>query len=353
MIEESINFVPSVAVVSRSSRQLALCNTNRSIASSNHTTSIRRTAAIICALTPAQETFRAAVEHSTDEKFGFYTDAFEKAVSGEWFGHEVTFSGRTGAAQEIPERFVPEAFRTWGVSVTGFDSLTSSTVSKGTGDSVLETRFTRALPTVGCEADAIAGEVTDKSVPSTIGNGGFDDGSYTHGPDTFVTGDLRQTFKFCVTHGRQRARLSFGRIDEKVSVVRTVIEQWDADYCGGAILPGCGGAQSSFATDERLARDAITGNWTVSGVACTAESGWKYEPVEGCIKGREADESQGLLLLPRGLSVKIEAKESGDIIVEAAWLLDGVRGVVSRVYDSSTGILLRVEHVVEHLLVQG
>lgn len=38
------------------------------------------------------------------EAFGFYDNAFVDAVSGEWFGYEVTFSGKTGAALPIEVR---------------------------------------------------------------------------------------------------------------------------------------------------------------------------------------------------------------------------------------------------------
>lgn len=281
------------------------------------------------------------------QRLGFSGSSFGASVSGEWFGYEVTFSGRTGAVQEVPERFVPEEYRTWNVSVTGFDTLTSTMIS--TCGTTLHTRLTRALPTVGCEADAIAGDVTDTS--STNG-GGFEDGSYTIGPMTFDVQDLSMKFAFCVAHPEakgRRARVDFGRVDQKTSVVRAVLETWDAPYCGGAILPGCGGPDTSFANEPRADPHAAAGDWHVSTQRCTAEGDWVYEDVvRDVVVGRKKDESKGLLALPRGLSVKVDTEAAGgEVVVEAAWLVDRSRAVVRRVYDKMSCKLVRTEHVLE------
>lgn len=290
--------------------------------------------------------------HSVCSTFGFSHPSFIEAVCGEWFGYQVTFSAKTGAAQEIEERFVPGEFRTWGVTITGFDTLTSSKVAVLTDtltDTTLHTKLTRALPTVGCEADAIAGEITETVyLSSSFANGGFPDGSYTTGPLKFDASDLTHTFSCAIVDSkkRKRARLQFGRVDELVSSVVVIIERWDGPYCGGAILPGCGGPDSSFASEERTTGEMCTGDWDVKSVVCAKSQDWRYEEVEKSVEGREEDSKS--FLLPRGLSLKI-GDESGEVCVEAAWDLgDGVRSAVRRYYSKEGGGMLnRVEVATE------
>lgn len=256
------------------------------------------------------------------------------------------------------------------MSITGFDTLTSTTVK----DDVLSVKFTRALPTVGCEADAIAGEVSETTY--TAENGfGFPDGSYIIVPRHFDKANLRQKFSACITHpnataaaaagdARRRARVQFGRVDERASRVSVVLERWDSPFCDGAILPGCGGPDSSFANEDRSASDMI-GKWTAN-VMRLSLSGEEIksnstEREEGVVEEMmmmketlEIEENHTVdgFLLPRGLSIRIlthgQAQKEGNV-VEVAWLVpDGGQkkcSVVRGVYTEE-GILKYLEHAV-------
>lgn len=249
------------------------------------------------------------------------------------------------------------------MSITGFDTLTSSTVK----EDVLSIKFTRALPTVGCEADAIAGEISETIY--TAENGfGFPDGSYIVVPQHFDKADLSQQFAACITHpdtaaaeavgdARRRARVQFGRVDEGVSQVPVVLERWDSPFCDGAILPGCGGPDSSFANGERSTSD-IAGKWTTNVVRVSlsdekiesTEKGFVVEEVMGETLEIEEKHAGNVFLLPRGLSIRIvtHGEAQNGSLVEVAWLPDGAQkkcSIVRGVYTQE-GILKYLEHVV-------
>lgn len=271
---------------------------------------------------------------------------------------------------------MPEAYREWGVVVTGFDSLWSTTVTES---HELRERRTRALPTVGCEADAVAGEVSDTTAGATEGgerNGGFADGSYSLGPASLTATDVKlPVWRFCLAHPRNdarhrsRARLHFGRIDSpKASVaaatVNVWVEEWDAPFCAGAVLPGCGGKEHSFAEEERAAPDAAAGVWRIDATVCHAARGWAARSYSRTITRSQVP----ALLLPRGLAVRVapasapvddqhDAEDqyhsedsgvtSGATVVEASWQPDpAIRSVVRRFYDAR-GRLSFVEQAIE------
>lgn len=77
----------------------------------NQHASLRSCAAHIHARTPSQtKKSENLLSSNTNESsvpvevFGFSDSAFVDAVSGEWFGYEVTFSGKTGAALPVEVR---------------------------------------------------------------------------------------------------------------------------------------------------------------------------------------------------------------------------------------------------------
>eukprot|EP00951_Prasinocladus_malaysianus_P027409 scaffold245742_cov45-Prasinocladus_malaysianus.AAC.1 len=59
-----------------------------------------------------------------------------------------------GAVRQLPEYYVPAAYREWGVEVVDWTHMTSTRV---TSDG-LENNVKKFMPTVGCEADAVAFE---------------------------------------------------------------------------------------------------------------------------------------------------------------------------------------------------
>ena len=223
---------------------------------------------------------------------------------------------------------------------------------------VLSVKLTRALPTVGCEADAIVGE-TILDEYATESGCGFPNGSYAAVPNLFDPKNLTKQFSICIMHpddnNRERARLHFGRVDEEVSRVSVVLECWDSVYCDGAILPGCGGADSSFANEERATSSDAEGSWKASTTRLYLHRNNVTER-HGFVTGIEEingrTELNGLKL-PRGLMIRILPQSEGnnESIVEAAWFVDHKRAVVRAKYLEAR--LTCLEHSVEvHSRVQ-
>jgi hypothetical protein len=71
--------------------------------------------------------------------------------AGEWEGTSTTFTAE-GEPEPLPEHYVPQAFRDWAVELLDWHTQCSSLAS---GDS-FQTTCRNLMPTVGCEADAIA-----------------------------------------------------------------------------------------------------------------------------------------------------------------------------------------------------
>ena len=161
--------------------------------------------------------------------------------AGEWEGVVVTFDA-DGKAQPLPDRYVPEAYRDWGVELFDWQSQCSSTCSRpaaGGGAAAPATSPSaaaadpqhqphhqqatrpagrrlyhlckRLMPTVGCEADAVAfiEEVEDVwrlgdgcvcldgGVASSCASPGRGCGTHAH----------RRAYIMPDTHGRGRNRM--------------------------------------------------------------------------------------------------------------------------------------------------
>lgn len=286
----------------------------------------------------------------TGTTYDFSSPEFSTAVSGEWFGYEVAFSARTGQAQTIPERYVPDEFKNWDVEIKGFDMVTSTAVI----DTGLLVRRTRALPSVGCEADAVVPEVVETILSSrgteAIIAGGTADGSFSSGPTQLLS--LSQRWEFTLMNPndsvRSRVRLQFGRLDEGVGAIVAYLENWDLAFGNGEILPGCGGPNSSFADDAIMEKQLLAGEWNVSGMKwMTTDDGEELSAGDNVQYNVQRDAVFDGMLLPRGLTARVVTDDDGACVVEAGWMAgDDVRTVARRTYGDD-GKLTSVEHVVE------
>lgn len=218
----------------------------------------------------------------------------------------------------------------------------------------LALKVTRALPTVGCEADAIVPDVDqlEFSCINTVSetrNGGFMDGSFTEGA-TFFTGAYNQRWNVALADGsdseaRRRARVSFGRVDEGIGSVIVWLEKRDGDYSGGSILPGCGGPDSSFASAPRTTSEDLSGKWHASHTMLAKSTKWTSERFTEYIE-RSANDLQSFFPLPCGIALRINS-ENQTTVVEASWLSSSQRRTVVRRVYAESGALEAVEHVVE------
>lgn len=254
------------------------------------------------ARTSSEQEYQLQQTDSDDLDIGSREDiweSFANNVSGEWEGVTATFTPR-GEPEQLPEHYVPSAFREWGVELWDWQSQCSSTVSTD-GSKQLKSTVRRLMPTVGCEADAIAFTEeqcgsSSSSSSSTLGGStpgstlliAKRDGSYNTGPrlwpqDEKVTtmqiehclvlpqeeksSQLRfrvkivQNFKRAWTAGRPWRLVSIDLHKEK----------YDGPYTGKRELAGCGGGQPGIAQQPHLAAQMLAGSWQTCTDASTSQ----------------------------------------------------------------------------------
>lgn len=236
------------------------------------------------------------------------------------------------------ERYVPDDFRQWGVEIKGFEIVHSATVVDGT----LRLKRVRALPSVGCEADAVA---TEERVTETAGVVGFDSGSFA-----LETSD--GLWILCIAHphnNRERVRVEIPKMarQRRAGPVSVTLERWDAPYCDAALLPGCGGAAVSFADEEALDPQELWGKWEVRSVSMEKhEMQWRRVENVSVIRRSIEDAVNAVpIAMPHGISLSFTSDS-----VEAAWLADkGVRASMCRECGED-GTLRRVVWSVERVV---
>lgn len=288
-------------------------------------------------------------------RFDFDTPGFSDAVRGEWFGYECAFDVRTGAPECLEERYVPDEFAAWGVEIKGFEIVTSSICELEGSERALFVKRTRALPSVGCEADAVTPEVRTETV-CAVGEdsvaGGFSCGSYSVGPTSFSQ-EVGARWSACLANpdDRRRVRVEFGLVNEPRGAVTVFVEEHDGDYCEGQILPGCGGKNRSFADDAAIkAGEELAGEWRVEKAAYErVAGGWLREQTSGFMRTRSAEDAEAEVhvAMPRGITVGMRALIDGGMDFIAGWLISpDKRTVVRRSYNSS-GTLASVSRETE------
>ena len=164
-----------------------------------------------------------------------------------------------------------QAYREWGVTLYDWQSNCSMHCSGTDGLSYTQRRM---MPTVGCEADAIAFTSQQQQLftPGHPSATVAADGSYSAGPADLAAAEiqsaavehclvLRQGQRVRVVHNLQRP--SSGSSWEVVSI-DVLHERYDAPYNGKGELGGCGGGMEPFAEGAALDRACLEGSWTVA-----------------------------------------------------------------------------------------
>lgn len=233
---------------------------------------------------------------------------------------------------------------------------------------------TRALPSVGCEADAVVPEVRvdrylvtpssadiDVSEYAMAGNqvGGvslaFADGSFSSGPATFsqdVVASWEAWIPAADGDERARARLHFGLVNEARGKVTAFVETHDGSFCDGELLPGCGGKNRSFADDEAVTDAQLAGEWSVETtemrVVRVEDGSWEQVCSSASVsRSVEQVAAEVNIRMPKGLTLGMREEGDGGMCVMAGWLNSPCRRtVVARHYDSE-GLLISVSSSVE------
>ncbi|KAL4458080.1 hypothetical protein ABPG75_012945 [Micractinium tetrahymenae] len=266
-------------------------------------------------------------------------EAFAASVSGEWEGVTASFNP-DGSPIPLPEYYVPQAYRDWGVELFDWQSQ-SSVLADSQGVSAT---CRRMMPTVGCEADAIAfmqeAAQLFSTAPGSQPATAAPDGSYSAGPADISSADLRKVaFEHCLAlpaEGPQQQRMRLRVVQQlrrgaasggwRLDSVELHSERYDSPYRGKLELSGCGGGMKGFASSEALPADALAGAWQVA-------SGLRYQvdPTSGacsCSAAQpgerwEAGSLQGVLLHPlRAWSAcSMGDQDGGDVSLAAGVLL--------------------------------
>jgi len=247
-------------------------------------------------------------------------------LEGEWFGHETCFSGVSGERLTIPEYYVPDEFRNWDAKIYGFDCVTSVKVEENN----LRVKLTRAMPTVGCEADAVVPEIFEETLSLSQDDGfiGFENGSFSRGPPKYSS---RSTWEHWMCYGKKRVRVLFPELDGRQKT-RLFTEAWDGDYCDGALLPGCGSKISRIeGNGEMDASMQLEGKWSRRGYT------WrKYDGTRQVSSVIEARDRVVKRLLPGSIAIDKVVDENGRIVLETSWNVSELtRTVLSRTYSET------------------
>ena len=239
----------------------------------------------------SQQSLETAVEESTTTTTASTLNpsatwtSFSEAASGEWDGVNVTFD-RDGEAQQLPEYYVPEAYRDWGVQLYDWQSQCSMLAN----DTGLGYTLRRMMPTVGCEADAIAFTEDQLAVftPSTAAI--TPEGGYTWATvDDISPKDIfKASYEHCfpLTTG-QRIRIvhNLKRMGSdsiwKVLSVEIHRERRDGPHTGRRELAGCGGGMDPISQIPALeVAIELSGEWRASGMRFVPGNGGSMEASE-------------------------------------------------------------------------
>ena len=264
---------------------------------------------------------RAAASVATAE-----TDAdFRAAASGEWEGHRVYFDA-TGKAQLIPDRFVPPAFKEYGVDLVDWQSQCAMNVTVEDGVYARELRF---LPTQGCEADASTVEseeirtLTLDRVAPAPSSSSLAPGSYSADTGDLGTdaSDSPVTVEHCVgldttmkngevVRCRVRVQQTVGQASDKQEQVADVTA-WKEYYYepfanAKSLCASCGGP-NKWGEYPPKDKAEYTGNE------------WEGDAWDGFAK--EGDDGAATVMLPSGVWCERRTNDLGGVTLSAGWLV--------------------------------
>ncbi|KAL4853434.1 hypothetical protein ACK3TF_005571 [Chlorella vulgaris] len=206
----------------------------------------------------------------------------------------------------------------------------------------------RMMPTVGCEADAIAYtqdacKLFDTSASGAAAPTVAADGSFSYGPaggDMSPADCFKAALEQCLVMQPRRRRLRVVHNLRRVGAAGTWEldsvelhqERYESPHHGKVELLGCGGGMKGFAANERLAAEELQGRWAARGVRYLVDGGdCRCHAVSGETWSAEGLAAGALMLLP--LKVWSACNIQGDgISVAAGVLLDepGSMALVTR-----------------------
>ena len=182
---------------------------------------------------------------------------FVDQVSGEWDGVCVVFDS-DGTPRELPEYYVPQAYRDWDVKLYDWQCQCSMHCPEVSVESI-STVTRKLMPTVGCEADAIAFTEDGQTNRFIYSNCGLATQAPTE--DVLVNESAFDCKAEHILTLNEGSRIRFIHLLKrmgperkwKVNSVEMYVEKRDGPYTGRRELAGCGGGMDPFAKTEAMA----------------------------------------------------------------------------------------------------
>ena len=218
---------------------------------------------------------------------------FAHHVSGEWDGVSATFDV-DGTPRELPEYYVPQAYRDWEVKLYDWQTQCSMNCDSNS----MSYSLRKLMPTVGCEADAIAftedaSNGFELSSPefvfsdaglSTAGTGDciLDEKKFDCKAEHIIT--QKKGYRTRVVHLLKRMG---AERQWQLQGVEVHIEKRDGPFSGKRELSGCGGGMNPFATSDALVTSELESKqWLADGITISQGEGlrtvvkqpWSFPP---------------------------------------------------------------------------
>ena len=256
--------------------------------------------------------------------------AFRNNVSGEWEGRLVNYDPQ-GNALELPHHLVPDAYREWDMVPTSWQTQCSMRVVEDRVEWVNR----KLIPTVGCEADAVAFEeegCKDRAGPIPVHY--LENGSFCIAPSE-ISASSKWEVHHCLVNVPKEERL---RIVQKLnnrpdgSIVlqdlEVVLERFEEEYNGKPLLNGCGGpCVAEFGDKPAPKEDWFEHAWVPVG-DCWTDFGTDTEEIGVVESTGELDNADilrdrpGRLLLPSSMWVSASGNLESSFVVEVGWFVD-------------------------------
>lgn len=273
--------------------------------------------------------------------------AFRNNVSGEWEGRLVNYDAQ-GNALELPHHLVPDAYREWDMVPTSWQTQCSMRVVEDRVEWVNR----KLIPTVGCEADAVAFEedgCKDNAAPVPVHC--LENGSFCIAPRDISTNSKWQVHH-CLVNLPKEERL---RIVQKfinlpdgsivLQDVEVVLERFEEEYNGKPLLNGCGGPCVTEFGDKPAPKEDWFENVWVPVRDCSTHFGKDVEDIGVLESSRELESADGLkdqparLLLPSSMWVSARGNLNSSSAVEVGWFADDQLRLVSSLSFSGGTII--------------
>ncbi|KAI8464845.1 MAG: hypothetical protein J3K34DRAFT_489772 [Monoraphidium minutum] len=278
--------------------------------------------------------------------------AFAKNFAGEWEGVSVAFDA-DGARQPLDAHYVPDAYREWGVEL--FDWQTQCSCDAGEAKR-MSSALRRLMPTVGCEADAVAyTEDTARLAggPAASGDAAagaaagaappalayLPDGSYSAGPECFDAASAsRLRFEACFA---AEGLSTEGALKRDGGAAGAPAPRYDGPFTGRKELAGCGGGAAPISSLAAVPEEQLAGSWVPEAAVTLAAAapGAPLLPEGGGGADAAAAPAGGggaavVTRLPLGAWSAVRTDGLGRVYVEAGALAaGGRRQVAARAYE--------------------